>query len=714
VAPLARSVVRQIDGAVAAAIRDGETPGAVVAVVRPGGIAWKGAYGDRQRRPARAPMAVTDRFDLASLTKPIVAAAALRLAEAGRLDLDATVATYRPSFAREHKPSVTVAQLIAHTAGLPPANALRDYRGGRAEALARIDALPLRGVGRRTYSDVGYIVLGDVVARAAGSPLADALRTWALDPLGMGGARYGPVADAVPTERRGATWLRGVVHDPRAAALEGVAGHAGLFGRVDDLAAFVRMLLRRGLGPEDRFWSGATYARAVAPRPDGATLSFSRPRGGIGHTGFTGTMFWVEPTGRLGVVLLTSRLHPDGRGDVTSLRQQLRRIVADAAGPTVRTGADQWADAIGAGTPPPMAKGSLGIVTNHTGRTHDGRRLIDVLHRARGVRLHRIFTPEHGLGGGVEGHVTDGRDAVTGRPIVSLYGARNRPQPEQLRGIDTLVFDIQDVGVRFYTYITTLGYVLETAAAHDLRVVVLDRPNPLGLTRVDGPVLDDGLRSFIGYHALPVQYGMTVGELAGLFVAERGLDVDLHVVPVEGYRGGAWPTTGLEWRPPSPNLPSWEATLLYPALGLVEATNVSVGRGTDAPFSQLGAPWLDAEALAVALRAEAPAGVRFSPTSFTPTRRRFAGQRCAGLRFEVTDPYALRPVRLGLALARALQQQSKGPSGWRAVPLRRHLGDEKTYRGLVGGRDLHAMLEGWREDHDAFVRRRRPFLRYPR
>lgn len=717
VTPLDTSVTQRIDAVVKTAIAEGQCPGAVVAVVRPDRVAFLRAYGSRQVQPSREPMAETDTFDLASLTKPLATSAAvLRLVDQGRMKLDAPVSTYRPSFAQPGKPEVTVAQLLDHTAGLPAANHLRDFSGSREQALAKIDALPLRGVGKRRYSDVGYIVLGSLVAAVTERPLSTAVQSLVLEPLGMSGAAYGGMAGAavVPTERRDGQWLRGVVHDPRAAALDGVAGHAGLFGRADDVAAYVRMLLRRGEGPEGRFWTEATWRLTQAPRGDGRqTLTFTRPMGGWGHTGFTGTMFWVEPRGQLGVVLLTSRLHPDGKGDVSKLRQSLRRIVLDAAKASVRTGADRWADVLAGKADAVEAKptGTIGLLTNHTGRTQDGRRLIDVLHRAPGVQLGAIFTPEHGLGGNVDAAVKDGRDAKTGVKVYSLYGTRDRPAPAQLAGVDTLVFDVQDVGVRFYTYITTLKYLLETAAKHGKRVVVLDRPNPLGLKVMDGPVLDDGLRSFIGPHALPIQHGMTVGELAKLFVADLQLKLDLTVVTIDGYRGAPWPSTGLSWRPPSPNLPSWTSAQLYPAVGLLEATNLSVGRGTAEPFSVLGAPWVDAEKLHGKLTELSPAGVRFEVTRFTPTENKFVGKACQGLRFEVVDERAFRPVQLGMALAVALRTTHEG---WRPASIRRHLGDTVTYDALVKRVPLHEVTKGWPDELSAFEARRKPHLLYPR
>ena len=274
-------------------------------------------------------------------------------------------------------------------------------------------------------------------------------------------------------------------------------------------------------------------------------------------------------------------------------------------------------------------------MTNHTGRDREGRSTIDLLHEAQGVTLIALFGPEHGIRGAVEEKVADARDEKTGLPIYSLYGTRRKPTPETLKGIDTLVYDIQDAGCRFYTYISTLGYLLEVAGqsrgwmTQPLRVVVLDRPNPIGGLAVEGPVLDSGRESFVAFHALPVRHGMTVGELARLFNAERKLGADLEVVRMEGWqRSDFYDSTGLPWINPSPNLRSLTEALLYPGIGLLETTNVSVGRGTDRPFEWVGAPWIDGRKLAAALAEENlpvfalfPSGSRQSPA---PTEVRAA------------------------------------------------------------------------------------------
>lgn len=297
----------------------------------------------------------------------------------------------------------------------------------------------------------------------------------------------------------------------------------------------------------------------------------------------------------------------------------------------------------------------VGLLTNRTGRTADGRRTIDVLAGADGFELVRIFTPEHGLDSILEGDVGDSRDAATGLPIRSLYGSSRRPQPEDLADLDVVLFDVQDVGVRFYTYSTTLLYLLEECATAGVGVAVLDRPNPIAPWGAMGPVSLPEHRAFICPDDMPVAHGLTLGEFALWQRARKGLDLELTVVPVRGWRATMhWEETGLAWIPPSPNLRTPEAAVLYPGVGLLEACNLSVGRGTDEPFLRIGAPWLDGRALATHLRQSPIAGLVVTPITFVPEASRFAEETCGGIHLQVVDRTTFRPVEAGLALAEAL------------------------------------------------------------
>ena len=342
-----------------------------------------------------------------------------------------------------------------------------------------------------------------------------------------------------------------------------------------------------------------------------------------------------------------------------------------------------------------LLRGSrVGLVTNHTGLTRDGQATIDALHKASHVSLEALFGPEHGIRGESDEHVADGRDEKTGLPVWSLYGARTRPAPEQLAGLDTLVFDIQDIGCRFYTYLSTLGHVLEAASAEGLRVVVLDRPNPIGGLAAEGPVADAEALSFVAYHPVPVRHGLTVGEMARLLHAEKGLTCPLEVVPCSGWRRGDWyDATGLTWINPSPNMRRLPAAALYPGVGLLEFTNVSVGRGTDTPFEVFGAPYLAPRAFAGALNAEALPGVRFIPVRFTPAASVFAHESCGGVQLLVTDRARLNAVQVGLTLAVTLRRLY--PDSWQPDKLNRLLVSARTQDALLAGANYADMAAGW-------------------
>jgi uncharacterized protein YbbC (DUF1343 family) len=350
----------------------------------------------------------------------------------------------------------------------------------------------------------------------------------------------------------------------------------------------------------------------------------------------------------------------------------------------------------------------VALITNASGRARDGTRTIDLLHQAPNVTLVSIFAPEHGLDARREGRIGAARDARTDLPVHSLFNETRRPAAEQLAGADTIVFDLQDVGVRFYTYASTMLRAMEAAAEHDLRFVVLDRPNPLGGERAEGPVLDDetALASVVNFHPLPIRHGLTLGELAALLNEERDVGARLDVVPVEGWsRDRYYDETGLRWVPPSPNLGTVEQVVLYPAVALLEGTNVSVARGTDDAFRVIGAPWADADALVGRLRAEPLAGVTFEPATFVPRIGPYRRQRCRGVRLTVTDRDAFRPVLTGLALARALRAEHAQP--WDPERLVRMVGDRAVTEAVLAGAELPALEALWRDELDAFRARAR-------
>ncbi len=355
----------------------------------------------------------------------------------------------------------------------------------------------------------------------------------------------------------------------------------------------------------------------------------------------------------------------------------------------------------------------VGLLTNHTGLAVDGRRTIDVIAALEAVKLVAIFSPEHGLSGKLDkdgiGH---GTDEATRLPIWSLYGETRKPTKEMLSGIDTIVFDIQDIGCRFYTYVSTMGNCMEACAEHGLRFVVLDRPNPIDGATMAGPILDAGAESFVGWHRMPLRHGMTAGELTRMFQGERGIRVEASVVACEGWsRKDRFDRTGLLWTDPSPNMRSLTQAMLYPGVGLLEGTNLSVGRGTDTPFERVGAPWCDGVALAAALRQLGLPGVAIVPIRFTPNASKFANELCSGVQIAITDWEAFEPVSLGVALACALRDGFADP--WKTEKLNWLWKHQASMDLFHQGASAAEIQKSWQKDLDLFSMRRRPFLLYP-
>ncbi len=354
----------------------------------------------------------------------------------------------------------------------------------------------------------------------------------------------------------------------------------------------------------------------------------------------------------------------------------------------------------------------IGLITNHTGTNLIGVSTVQLLNDSDQVELIALFSPEHGFAGQLDqANIGDQRDSLTGLKVHSLYGKTRVPTAEMLDGIDTLVFDIQDIGVRFYTYISTMGGAMKAAAQHHVRFVVLDRPNPIGGTAVQGPVTDEGSESFVAGHPIAVRHGMTIGELAKMFQAEWELDLDLHVVSIENWNDRqAFDQTGRMWINPSPNMRSLNAAYLYPAIGLWETTNISVGRGTDTPFEQFGAPWIDARALARELNSQGLAGVRFVPLEFTPNASKFEGEKCGGVNVIITDRSTFDPLRTAMSIAVTLRKIS--PEQWDTTSLNRLLTSRKTVEGILSGNSVDQLQAAYRQELTEFERRRDRYLIY--
>jgi uncharacterized protein YbbC (DUF1343 family)/CubicO group peptidase (beta-lactamase class C family) len=772
----------QMDAVINEAISNRRLPGAVVLAGRKGSIVWRKAYGDRALEPSREPMTPDTIFDLASLTKIVATATSIMiLVESGKLRLTDPVSLHLPELKGEGRDRITIEQLLTHVSGYAPDFDLRERWIGYDEAIKRLIKEPLRNApgNRFTYSDIGFITLGEVVARVGGMPLDQFAQKNIFEPLHMTNTGFRPSATLksriAPTEKRrgqlsylgdtaanvgveGDVWLRGEVHDPTSYRMNGVAGHAGLFSTADDLAIYCQMILNGGSFGGVRVLAPLTVAEMTRPRlisnnggtrglgwDMNSTFSTNRgdlfPLGSFGHTGFTGTSIWIDPASEMFVVFLSNRVHPDGKGDVGPLRGRVATIVAGAVTDTLaverarKQSADYYTavvksleqfafhnegvsekvltgiDVLERDNFKPLAGMRLGLVTNHTGRNREGRATIDVLSKAPGVKLVALFAPEHGIRGLADENVSDSKDDVTGLPIYSLYGETRRPKPEQLKDLDALVFDIQDVGVRFYTYIATLGYLLEEAAKAKLPVFVLDRPNPIGGVDVEGPMADQDKLSFTSYHMIPTRHGLTIGELGQLFNRQRNIGADLRVIKMEGWHRWMWfDETNLTWINPSPNMRSLTEATLYPGVGLLETTNVSVGRGTDTPFEIVGAPWIQPDKLADYLNQRGAPGVRFVPVRFTPRGSVFKDVECGGVNIIVTDRAAFRPLLTGIEMALALRKLY--PNDWQVDKYLRLLVNADTLERVKRGESAREIVASWNSGLQDFRRARAQVLLY--
>jgi uncharacterized protein YbbC (DUF1343 family)/CubicO group peptidase (beta-lactamase class C family) len=808
----------RIDEIVQASIARHEMPGAVVLIGRRGSIVFRKSYGSRAVQPSAEAMTDDTIFDLASLTKIVATATSIMiLIERGQVRLHDPLVKFFPEFKNTDKGRITIEQLLTHESGFAPDFDLREQWSGYDEAIRRLANEKLQNPpgAKFVYSDLNFITLGEIVHRASGKMLNDFARANIYEPLGMKDTGFRPfdlsqinastskdVSRIAPTEtlrntRRylggdqaptnaankpeEALMLRGMVHDPTAFRMGGVAGHAGLFSTASDLAIYCQMILNGGEVGGVRILSPLSVQTMTRPRfvheensPYAArglgwdiATRFSSNRGDIfplgsfGHTGFTGTSIWIDPSSQTFVIFLSNRVHPEGRGDVTAVRGEVASIAASSIVEMSAQEREAWRElqasfmttmsasqtitnsravpnsAVGAKATANNRAASdslnaevlngidvlerdgfkelqnlhVGLVTNHTGRNRAGRQTIDILRDAEGVKLVALFSPEHGIRGQADEKVSDSKDERTGLPIYSLYGERRRPTPGQLKNLDAIVFDIQDVGARFYTYISTLGAVLEEAAKARIPVFVLDRPNPINGVDVEGAIADADKLSFIAYHRLPIRHGMTVGELARLFNDERKLNCDLRVIKMEHWQRAMWfDGTQQTWVNPSPNMRSLTEATLYPGIGLLETTNISVGRGTDTPFEIIGAPFIDGVQLAKELNEKNLAGVRFVPVRFTPKVSTFKNQECGGVNIIITNRAAFQPVRVGIEIALALRRLY--PNEWRVDDYNKLLVNAATLERIKRGDSASDIIASWSQELENFKRARARALLY--
>jgi len=761
-----------LDRVINEAIEQGRMPGAVLLVGHEGKVVYRKAYGKRALVPLPEAMTLDTVFDCASLTKVVATTSSLmKLFEEGRFRLGDKITDYIPEF-QGGKSEITLRQLFTHFSGLQPDVPLSTPWTGYATGIQLACTFKPGGPPgtRYVYSDINFILLGELVHRLSGKMLNAYARENIFLPIGMRESMFLPPASLVPRIAPTERWpvktgppLRGVVHDPTARNMGGVAGHAGLFSTADDLSRFAQMMLNGGELEGVRLFSPLTVAKFIEPQtpPDQPILrglgwdvdsphSGNRgelfPIGSFGHTGFTGTSLWIDPLTKTYVILLANSVHPDLRPALTPVRAKVATIVAANVGlrgqrvtlsEYNQTGYNQTGynesltgpgarrqvgrngatltglDVLAAMKFQPFAGKRIGLITNQSGLDRQGRRNIDVMRQA-GVNIAAIFSPEHGfLGKEDRPGIQDTTDPATGIKVFSLYGATNRPTPEMLNGIDVLVFDIQDVGVRFYTFETTMAYALEAAAKAGIPYYVLDRPNPITGTRIEGPMMDPANRSFVGYlGGEPVRHGMTMGELAKMFNAENKIGANLTVVPMQDWQRGDWfDATNLAWINPSPNMRSLNAAMLYPGLCLMEyARNFSVGRGTDAPFEQIGADFIGGRELATYLNQRQIPGVRVYATSFTPTESVFKGVKVEGVRFVVTNRELLNATRLGLELAVGIQKLYPGKVDFSGG--KRLVGSDDAIHRIQAAEDPRTIQESFQDAVGTFAEMRARYLLY--
>jgi len=729
------------DSAIAQAIAQGKIPGAVLLVGHRGEIVYQRAYGSRALLPVREPMTVDTIFDCASLTKVVATTSSImRLFEEGKIRLADKVTDYLPEF-QNGTSDITIRDLMIHFSGLRPDVDLipewSGYETGIDKALHDKPAGPpeLKFV----YSDINFLLLGEIVRRVGGETLPDFARDHVFAPLGMSETRFLPPpilrSRIAPTEKLASgEILRGTVHDPTARFMGGVAGHAGLFSTAQDLAKFCQMLLNLGVSAEGkRIFSPATVVKFTSPQTPlgqpvlrGLGWDIDSPLSGnrgelfpvgtsYGHTGFTGTSLWLDPGSETYVILLANAVHPVHGKSITSLRSRIATIAAAQVeagtvsfAPTM-TGLDIW-EASGFAA----LKGKhVGLITNQTGVDRNGNRNIDRM-RAAGVNVAALFSPEHGILG-VEDRldIASTKDAATATRVWSLYEGKNRrPTPEMLRGVDVLVFDIADIGARFYTYVSTMAYAMEEAAKAKIPFYVLDRPNPITGKHVEGPMIDHDQLSFVGYFPMPVRHGMTAGELALMFNAENHIGANLTVVSAEGWRREEWfDATGLPWVNPSPNMRSMNAALLYPAVAMLEySKNYSVGRGTDSPFEVIGAEFIHGSQLSRELDRRAIPGLRSYPVTFQPNDSTLSGKKIEGVRLVVVNRDRFDSGRLAVELMSTLQQLYPGKIDLKANA--KLIGHTVLIRNIATGQLTLRILARQAEALNRFRAERAKYLLY--
>ncbi len=741
------SKLKEIDAAIETAIEQDKTPGGVFWLESQGTVYSK-AFGNMAIEPGVVSSDIDTIYDSASLTKVIATTPAIMLLiERGKILLDAPVHTYLDDFKEGGKESITIRHLMTHTSGLRPGishtveenGVSKEWTGYEtAIALAKSEKTQSKPGTKFIYSDINYILLGEIIQQLTGHRLEDFVCEEVFEPLGMIDTVYVPSTEqrarTAPTKWVDGKMLKGIPNNPICRMTGRGHGHAGMFTTAADLAKFSRMMLNQGqlhdvklLKPETvklmtsiqspagiSSWRGLGWDIETGYTKQRGTLF---PIGGYGHTGFAGPSIWIDPYSQSFVIFMCNRIHPDGSGNVLQLRNDIGTLAAEAirdfdftkakdALTKVKNGIDVLEDENFS-----VLEGlKVGLITNHTGRNRRGVSTIDLLFESDQVELAALFSPEHGIRGEFDEEVVDEIDVRTSLKIYSLYGNTRKPTQSSLDKLDALIFDIQDIGCRFYTYISTMGLAMEAAAESGKQFIVLDRVNPINGINVDGP-LRRGDSNFTGYHEIPIRHGMTVGELARMIKAEKELELDLTIVPLEGWRRYMlFDETGLSWINPSPNMRNLTQAILYPGIGLLETTELSVGRGTDTPFEVIGAPYINHLELAEELNRLNVPGIRFVPIQFTPSSSKFEGQLCRGVNIILIDRENCPIVDLGIGIAHTLNRLYA--PDFDIEKFNRLLMHPETINQLREGHSWQAITSRWADEKYIFIERRKPYLIY--
>ncbi len=744
-----------VNGVLKSATRKKRVPGGVALVNWRGEDVFKKSFGSASLSDKRVPMRDNHRFDVASLTKVVATiTSVLILEEQGKIGLDDPVSKHLTAFKEADKKTITVRHCLTHTSGLPGFRRYYTEMKGRKAYLKAISSekLSFAPGSKHGYSDLGFILLGFLVEEVSGETLDSFTRDHIFKPLGMKNTGFRPVgAKAASAKEFAATefckWreklMVGEVHDENAYALGGVAGHAGLFSTADDLSKFGQMLLQKGEWGGGRILSPGSVAllnRAqvpdieplqgfgwrLCPQEQSDSGFLGSPRS-FGHTGFTGTSLWLDPDNQMVAVLLTNGIHPDRtKGDIGKVRLDFHRAITRAmgerVGPRVKTGLD----ILEAKKFKPLSGRRVAVVTNQTAINAHGEHLLDLLKEYPAIEVTAIFGPEHGVRGNVEAGAKVEDSAADSIPVYSLYGKNRKPTEEMGETFDLVLYDIQDVGARFYTYIWTLMSMMQFCAETGKPLIVIDRPNPLGGLKVEGPVLDERFASFVGMKPIALRYGLTIGELAVLFNKQGwlgdGLKAKLKVIKMKGWgRSMLFPDTGLPWVPPSPNMPSWDTAMVYPGTCMFEGVSWSEGRGLTVPFETVGGPVVDSEKLAAELGELGLPGCTFLPVSFTPrslpgvvSEPKHKDKECGGVFIRVDDPETFQPVKTGLAILTTLKNSYPDSHKWRTSHFDRLMGTDKVRLSIDAGADPNQISASWEADLKDFNEIREEVMLYPR